>query len=149
VLLVAGCGVPPVADPGGLPVQRPLLVAAVANGWLVVDSSHARVRAVAQLTRWVPRGDGERWTSTRPLLRCAAGLAASVVRVRRDPPVCRQASSEDACAGGRPCANRVGDAAACSQVVRAEFALDRLPHVGDSLTLIERDDTSRARWSRP
>jgi len=149
VVLLIGCGMARVIDPAGLPVRRPLLVAAVADGWIVVDSAPSGLRAVVELTsRAWPEGVA-RSERERPVLRCAGGLAAAATRFQRELLVCREASGARQCGAGQPCANGTTDGLGCAQVVRAEFPLDRLPRAGDSLTLVDGDRTSGARWSRP
>ena len=146
-LLLGGCGMPPVIDPAGLQVQRPLLVAAVAGGWVVVDSVRGRARAVAELTSVLSLDGAARHERVRPILRCAAGLAVTLLRVRSEPPRCGHPPGAS-CGAGQQCRNGIPYATQCAQVVRAEFALERVPHDGDSLTFLAGDDTSRARWGR-
>jgi len=153
-LLSLTCRPPTLIDPLGRPVPRPMLVASIENGRIVIDSSAAGVRAVAELTRTLPdsahQGEG-----TVPLLRCS-GRASPLAphRVRIEPVTCHDGTTGAGCdrpgQANAPCGypnSRI--ARSCSQVLHLEYRLDAVPSAGDSLTLQLGDRISRSRWTRP
>lgn len=153
-LVSLACRPPTLIDPLGRPVFRPLLVASVDYGRLVIDSSSDGIRAIVELTRMLPDSTYER-AGTVPLLRCSArGTLLAPVRASSEPMTCNPRPTAAGCtrAGQTnvPCDypnNRI--VRACSQVLHLEYRLDAAPSVGDSVTVQLVDRVSRSRWTHP
>ena len=152
-LLSLTCRPPTLIDPLGRPVPRPMLVAAVENGRIAIDSSDHGVRAVVELTRMLPNPTYQGDASV-PRLRCSGGKSPlAPVRMQSEPVRCREPATGPDCA--RPgqsssCPYRnVRFEQPCSQVLHLEYRLDAVPSVGDSLALQLGDRISRSRWTRP
>ncbi len=153
-LLPLACRPPALIDPLGLPVSRPILVASIEYGRIVIDSSGEGVRAIVELTRMLPDST-YREEGTVPLLRCPPRESPRApIRARSEPVTCHDVRSGTGCDrpgqpntacgyGNRPLAH------SCSRVVHLEYRLSATPSVGDSLTLQLGDRISRARWTRP
>ena len=152
-LLSVGCRPPALIDPLGHPVSRPMLVASLENGRIVIDSSSDGVRAVVELMRTLPdstyRGEG-----AIPWLRCSArGSPLAPFRARSEPVTCHEPTGAGCARPEQPnisCAqpNRRIEGT-CSQVLHLEYRLDAVPSVGDSLALQLGSRISRSHWTRP
>ncbi len=152
-LLSVGCRPPALIDPLGHPVSRPMLVASLEDGRIVIDSSGDGVRAVVELMRTLPdstyRGEG-----AVPLLRCLGRAPLAPHRVHTEPITCRDGPTGAGCdrpgQANPPCGypnSRI--ARLCSQVLHLEYRLDAVPSVGDSLALQLGSRISRSHWTRP
>lgn len=146
------CRPPTLTDPLGRPVGRPILVASIDYGWIVIDTSAGGVRAVAEVTRMLPDSSSP-VDRAIPLLRCSARTSAPA-RMRTEPVTCHQVSSGSNCArsgqANAPCTYpNTRFLQPCSQVVYLEYRLDAVPSVGDSLMVDLGDRVTRSRWARP
>ena len=153
-VLPIACRPPALIDPLGRPVPRPILVASIEYGRIVVDSSGEGVRAIVELTRMLPDST-YREEGTVPLLRCPPRESPlPLIRVRTEPVTCHEVRSGTGCdrpgQPNSPCTyvNRPR-AHSCSRVVHLEYRLNATPSVGDSVTLQLGDRISRARWTHP
>jgi len=153
-LLSLTCRPPTLIDPLGRPVARPMLVASIETGRIVIDSSAAGVRAVAELTRTL-EDSAHQAEGTVPLLRCS-GRSSPLAphRVRTEPITCHDGPTGAGCDRPRQASTPCGYpnsriARSCSQVLHLEYRLDAVPSVGDSLSLQLVDRISRSRWKRP
>ena len=77
-LLSVGCRPPALIDPLGHPVSRPMLVASLEDGRIVIDSSGDGVRAVVELMRTLP--DAVAKSGAEAL--CCVGLPGLGIAVR-------------------------------------------------------------------
>src|SRR5438309_8266502 len=106
-LLSMACQPPTVIDPLGHPVSRPMIVASIENGRIVIDSSATGVRAVAELTLTL-QDSAHQGEGTVPLLRCS-GRSSPLAphRVHTEPVKCHDGPIGAGCAragqGSVPC----------------------------------------------
>src|SRR6266571_2539965 len=145
-LLSVGCRPPALIDPLGHPVSRPMLVASLEDGRIVIDSPGDGVRAVVELMRTLPdstyRGEG-----AIPWLRCSArGSPLAPFRARSEPVTCHEPTGAGCARPEQPNSRIEGT---CSQVLHLEYRLDAVPSVGDSLALQLGSRISRSHWTRP
>lgn len=153
LILVAGCGSPALIDIDGQPLERPLMVAPIASGWVAVDSAtDAGARAVLELKAEAEDPDIPPWDLSTLELYLPGDSALSPARLRCEDPRCCPVLGESAkCPKKRsrpavPNQAEPLDEARCIHVVRAEFLLPRLPTARDSVMLRLGDSLTLLRW---
>ena len=153
-LYLAGCGPPILVDVDGRPIKHPALIASADGGWIAVDTSCARIRAVLELRIETP----DRHLRPSDLgfltLRFGADRPLWPARFQREAPTCSPAGREwleclRIYDDTRECKRRgLPREEVCLHLVRAEFVLHRLPSPSDSAVLRIGESTARLRWRR-
>jgi hypothetical protein len=153
LLLVAGCGSPALIDIDGQPLERPLMVAPIASGWVAVDSAtETGARAVLELKAEAEDPDIPPWDLSTLELQLPGDSALSPARLRCEDPRCCPVLGESVkCPKKRsrpavPNQSEPVEEARCIHVVRAEFLLPRLPTPRDSVMLRLGDSLTLLRW---
>lgn len=135
----AGCGPPTMYDCAGRAITYPALMAPIDGGWIAVDTAGSRTRAVVELQ--VPADSPETALRSHPRLRLAvrSDEPLAPVRVRHGGRSCHMVVPErgncdepqgdhKGCVWGEPQER-------CFYTVRAEFALEKIPELGQVAVL--------------
>jgi hypothetical protein len=151
---LAACTAPALVDVDGRPLQSPVLVASIANGWVAVDSGPAGTRAVLALHAEVPRTDHQPLEIAGLQLRFGADSIPPSRLHCEVPASCRSVKKpvEDPDeAGVEEPADHREEAVdeMCVHIVRAEFLLPRVPTPRDPVVLIIGDSSTRLEWRGP
>lgn len=147
----SSCASPQLIDVDGASIESPMMVAAVSDGWVAVDTLTAPARAVLELRAETPSPTAPPWDLAELELRLADGTGLAPSRLSCQEPrccptvagtPCGEEQGEEAEAEGRPAGRH------CVHVVRAEFVLSSVPGPRDSTWLRLGARTELLRWRR-
>lgn len=146
-LSAAGCG-PRFEDVHGSALDA-VLAASIEDGWVAVDTSYERVRAVLQLETEAPRGTLPWDLSETALLFGGDTIPPTQMRCE-ESAVCRRVTRPVQSPNERevvePPDRREEVVVLCDHIVRAEFILPALPTPADSVVLRLGETTIPLRW---
>jgi hypothetical protein len=127
------------------PVGRPV---PLPEGWIVVDSTAGGIHALIELQTEALEANSGALQTGFVAFRLAPSAAWSPGRVRVEGPFCLKNRPPRGLPQPDDQGNRVMDVTGsqCSYVVRAEFALDRRPMRGDSVTVVYGRATTHLTW---
>lgn len=136
---VVGCGTPAMYDCAGVAITYPAMMAPVDGGWVAVDTSGARVRAVIELQIPASEADLSGWSAPQLQLRVASGETLEPSRLRVGDRSCRfmvpdQGRCQNLQGDPKHCVSGVPEER-CFYAIRAEFHLAEIPELSQLAVL--------------
>ncbi|MDH3732664.1 MAG: hypothetical protein OEU54_03985 [Gemmatimonadota bacterium] len=136
-VVASACSPHIVYDTSMQPVRDPLVTANVENGWMVVDSTDAGIRAVLELEMEAPAATAEFVTLHVPRLHCTISGEHLPAKVMREAPRCPTAPAQALrCPTDftpEECDRyREEETPYCTYTVRAEFFFAQMPHLDEN-----------------
>ncbi len=149
-LAASACAPPRLVDVDGAPIDAPMMVAAVSDGWVAVDTVASPPRAVLELRAETSAPEGPPWDLTQLALLLADGTSLAPARLSCEEPRCCPAAAAAPCGDMEEQAEAEDPPAGrhCVHVARAEFVLSRIPARQDSTWLRLGGGAELLRWRR-